>query len=616
MLRKEDFESNMETEDKIPGAQPENPAQSQRFGDFIVKYMQNVQDTMELFPGTSFQAINEIFGVLYVPLESMGELEVTGTSYNSIPKCYTYMDMEAAGASGITRLHDHPYLKLRGKGTAVAVIDSGIDYQNDVFQNAGGSRIAYLWDQSLEDEAGMDEEQDQSVWKLESENGDVGNLLEEVGDIEDADDIEDTEVPYGKLFRKKDIDRALKSKNPFSIVPSRDTNGHGTALAGIAAGNIVPGENFTGAAPEATLIIIKVKPAKQYLRNFYLYPPDAEVFQENDVMMAIAFAISWAKKLEMPLSICLGIGSSQGAHLGTNALSQYVDYVANFSQVSVSVAAGNEGNTRNHSTGSFSQGREQIVTELRVAEREQGFTIEFWGEPPEIYGLSIQSPTGEILEVSSSIGSRTQELSFVFVETKVYVNYILIERQTGYSLVYIRFFHPASGIWKIFTQGKNRQNVQFHMWLPVEGLISQDTYFLEPSPYTTVTAPGDARNSITATAYQHRDGSIYIAAGRGYTPDGMVTPHLAAPGVSVKVPLVRGGFGNRSGTSISAAQMSGIAALLFEWAIIRDNQPFFTGSSVKYYLQRGARREENIQYPNPEWGYGKVDLYHTFELLT
>lgn len=582
MLRKEDFEPNMKTEDKIPGAQSENPAQSQRFGDFIVKYMQNVKDTMELFPGTSFQAINEIFGVLYVPLESMGELKVTGTSYNSIPKCYTYMDMEAAGASGITRLHDHPYLKLRGKGTAVAVIDSGIDYQNAVFRNAGGSRIAYLWDQSLED----------------------------------GTDIAGTEVPYGRLFRKNDIDQALAFEDPFSVVPSRDTNGHGTALAGIAAGNMVPGENFTGAAPEATLIIIKVKPAKQYLRNFYLYPPDAEVFQENDVMMAIAYAISWAKKLEMPLSICLGIGSSQGAHLGTNALSQYVDYVANFSQVSVSVAAGNEGNTRNHSTGIFSQGREQVVTELRVAEREQGFTMEFWGEPPEIYGLSIQSPTGEILEVSSSIGSRTQELSFVFVETKVYVNYILIERQTGYSLVYIRFFHPASGIWKIFTQARNRQNVQFHMWLPVEGLISQDTYFLEPSPYTTVTAPGDARNSITATAYQHRDGSIYIAAGRGYTPDGMITPHLAAPGVNVKVPLVRGGFGTRSGTSISAAQMSGIAALLFEWAIIRDNQPFFTGSSVKYYLQRGARREENMQYPNPEWGYGKVDLYHTFELLT
>ena len=583
MFGREDFEFDMKTEEnEIPGVQPENPAQSEHFGDFIVKYMQNVENTMELFPGTTFQAVNEIFGILYVPLENTGELEITGTSYNSIPKCYTYMDMEAAGASGITRLHDHPYLKLRGKGTAVAVIDSGIDYQNEVFRNAGGSRIAYLWDQSLEEES----------------------------------DMGAAKVPYGRLFRKRDIDLALDSENPFSIVPSRDTNGHGTALAGIAAGNMVQGENFTGAAPEATLIIIKVKPAKQYLRNFYLYPPEAEVFQEDDVMMAIAFAIRLAKELGVPLSICVGIGSSQGAHLGTNALSQYVDYVANFSQVSVSVAAGNEGNTRNHSTGIFSQEREKIVTELRVAEREQGFTMEFWGEPPEIYELSIQSPTGEILEVSSSIGSRTQELSFVFVETKVYVNYILIERQTGYSLVYIRFFHPASGIWKIFTQGKNKQNVQFHMWLPVEGLISQDTYFLEPSPYTTVTAPGDARNSITATAYQHRDGSIYIAAGRGYTPNGMVTPHLAAPGVNVKVPLVRGGFGTRSGTSISAAQTAGIAALLFEWAIIRDNQPFFTGSGVKYYLQRGARREENMQYPNPEWGYGKVNLYHTFELLT
>ena len=174
---------------------------------------------MELFPGASFRAINEIFGVLYVPLESMGEIEVTGTSYNSIPKCYTYMDMEAAGESGINRLHDHPYLKLRGKGTAVAVIDSGIDYQNEVFRNAGGSRIAYLWDQSIEEE-----EQNQSGRELEAENGDADNLP--------GDDIADTEVPYGKLFRKKDIDRALASEEPFAIVPSRDTNGHGTALAG------------------------------------------------------------------------------------------------------------------------------------------------------------------------------------------------------------------------------------------------------------------------------------------------------------------------------------------------------------------------------------------------
>ena len=488
------------------------------------------------------------------------------------------MDLGGLSASGITRLQEQPYLQLKGSGTAVAVVDSGIDYRNPVFQNEMGSRILCIWDQTLEGDG--------------------------------------KEVPYGRVFWKKDIDQALASGNPLEIVPSVDTDGHGTRMAAIAAGNYFPEENFSGAAPEAILIIVKVKPAKKYLREFYLFPAEAELFQENDIMMGMDFAVRIANDRRMPLSLCLGIGSSQGAHIGKNPLSLYVDYISQYSLISVSVAAGNEGAARHHYAGRLTERENQALAELRVGNKEPGFTMEFWGEPPEIYELSIQSPTGEILEVSSSIGSRTQELSFVFVETKVYVNYILIERQTGYSLVYIRFFHPASGIWKIFTQGKTKQNVQFHMWLPVEGLISQDTYFLEPSPYTTVTAPGDARNSITATAYQHRDGSIYIAAGRGYTPDGMVTPHLAAPGVNVKVPLVRGGFGTRSGTSISAAQTAGIAALLFEWAIIRDNQPFFTGSSVKYYLQRGARREENMQYPNPEWGYGRVDLYHTFELLT
>ena len=554
-----------------------SPAQNEMYADFIVKYMDDFQEDLGDVPGFSFQKINGIYGVVYAPLTEIGTLNINTYSYSFIPKCYTHMDLGSLSASGITRLQEHPYLQLKGSGTAVAVVDSGIDYRNPVFQNEMGSRILCIWDQTLQGDG--------------------------------------KEVPYGRIFWKKDIDQALASGNPLEIVPSVDTDGHGTRMAAIAAGNYFPEENFSGAAPEAILIIVKVKPAKKYLREFYLFPAEAEIFQENDIMTGMDFAVRIANDRRMPLSLCLGIGSSQGAHIGKNPLSLYVDYISQYSLISVSIAAGNEGAARHHYAGRLTDRENQASVELRVGNKEPGFTMEFWGEPPEIYNLSLQSPTGEILDISASLGEVTQELSFVFVETRVKVNYVSIERQTGYTLVYFQFIQPAPGIWRIFVRGRDGQNVGFHMWLPVQGLISEETYFLEPSPYNTVTAPGDSLESITVTAYQYRDNSLYVQASRGFMPDGNVVPQVAAPGVQIRVPQLNGLYGNASGTSLSAAQTAGAAALLFEWAVIRGNQPYFTGSSVKNYITRGAEREERMQYPNRDWGFGRMDLYHTFELL-
>lgn len=554
-----------------------SPAQDEMYADFIVKYMGDFQEDLGDVPGFSFQKINGIYGVVYAPLTEIGTLNINTYSYSFIPKCYTHMDLGSLSASGITRLQEHPYLQLKGSGTAVAVVDSGIDYRNPVFQNEMGSRILCIWDQTLEGDG--------------------------------------KEVPYGRVFWKKDIDQALASGNPLEIVPSVDTDGHGTRMAAIAAGNYFPEENFSGAAPEAMLIIVKVKPAKKYLREFYLFPAEAEIFQENDIMTGMDFAVRIANDRRMPLSLCLGIGSSQGAHIGKNPLSLYVDYISQYSLISVSIAAGNEGAARHHYAGRLTDRENQASAELRVGNKEPGFTMEFWGEPPEIYNLSLQSPTGEILDISASLGEVTQELSFVFVETRVKVNYVSIERQTGYTLVYFQFIQPAPGIWRIFVRGRDGQNVGFHIWLPVQGLISEETYFLEPSPYNTVTAPGDSLESITVTAYQYRDNSLYVQASRGFMPDGNVVPQVAAPGVQIRVPQLNGLYGNASGTSLSAAQTAGAAALLFEWAVIRGNQPYFTGSSVKNYITRGAEREERMQYPNRDWGFGRMDLYHTFELL-
>ena len=448
MFGPDDFEVQIQQENP-PGIHAEPsipPAQDEEYGDFIVKHGQNM--------GGKFLPVNELFGILYIPLNEIGPLEINSYTYASLPKCYTFMDADALNSSGITRLHNHPYLKLQGEGTVIAVIDSGIDYLNPIFRNGDVSRIAYIWDQTI-----------------------PGN--------------EDEQVPYGKVFTGEEINQALLSENPQEIVPSLDENGHGTAMAGLAAGNFVPTENFSGAAPKATIIVVKLKKAKSYLRKFYQYPPQAPVFQEDDIMLGISFAVKMAQEMGMPVSVCLGLGTNQSAHVGDSELSRYVDYINEDSQVSVSVAAGNEGAAQHHYTAELDYVKNQDTVELRIADKEEGFSMEFWGDPPDDYGISLQSPAGEKLYVSSSLGAGTQELSFIFVETKVLVNYVKMERMTGKQLIYFRFFHPVAGIWKVNVSKKGISGSRFHMWLPVQGLISPDTYFLESTPYITVTAPGD-----------------------------------------------------------------------------------------------------------------------------
>lgn len=493
------------------------------------------------------------------------------------------MDQGSLGASGITRLHDHPYLKLRGAGNLIAVIDSGIDWRHEAFRNGNRTKILCIWDQN-------------------------------------ASGTPSEGVPYGRVFTREEINRALTSPDDVEELPPLDENGHGTMLAGTAAGNMIPEQGFSGAAPEAELVVVKLKQAKKYLRELYLISPSAEVFQEDDIMLAISYVVKTAFRYQKPLSVCIGLGSSLGAHRGEGPLSQYVGSVANFTQNAVAVAAGNEGLARHHYMGMINETNPRDILELRVGKPESlyGFSMEFWGESPDFYNVVIQSPTGERLPVSSALKNSTQELSFVFVETKVLVNYIPIERRSGNTLIFFRFLHPAEGIWKLETESRLNSPAMFHVWLPVQGMISEETYFLEASPDYTITAPGDAPNGMTVTAYQYRDNSLYIRASRGYNTDNLVKPDFAAPGVDIKVPLAGplGGYGTASGTSLAAAQTAGAAALLFEWANIRGNEPFFFGNSVKNYLRRGAVREENMTYPNKEWGYGRINLYHTFELLT
>ena len=281
MLRAEDYEQGRYEEKKEITVQERNlwetvPAQDENYQSFIVRYNQNVEGTVQYESDRTFQIIDDMFGVTYVPASQVPEPLISSFSYFSVPKCYTYMDQGSLGASGVTRLHEHPYLKLKGSGTLIAVIDSGIDYRHPAFRNGDRTKIVSIWDQNI-----------------------PGGLSKE--------------APFGRVYNREEIDRALSEENPLEIVPSIDESGHGTMLAGAAAGNGIPEEGFSGAAPQAELVIVKLKPAKQYLRELYLLPPEKDIFQEDDIMLGISFAVKIAFQLKKPLAICIGLGTSQGS---------------------------------------------------------------------------------------------------------------------------------------------------------------------------------------------------------------------------------------------------------------------------------------------------------------
>ena len=145
--------------------------------------------------------------------------------------------------------------------------------------------------------------------------------------------------------------------------------------------------------------------------------------------------------------------------------------------------------------------------------------------------------------------------------------------------------HLESGV---FCQRKGWAECGISHMAAGSGADFGETYFLEPSPYNTVTAPGDSLESITVTAYQYRDNSLYVQASRGFMPDGNVVPQVAAPGVQIRVPQLNGLYGNASGTSLSAAQTAGSCTSVRMGGDTWESTLFYRLECEKLYYTRGG----------------------------
>lgn len=535
-----------------------------------------------------YDVIDEQFSVLYAQRDRIRPISVSSYTYHSIPKLYGLMQQEVRPGAGFDPVNlirsgilqvQRPPLSLTGKGVILGFVDTGIRYDHPVFRRAdGSSRILSIWDQTIQ-----------------SGQPPAG-------------------FSYGTEYTREEIDAALQQEDPYSVVPSRDTNGHGTALASVAAGSDLGyAMDFLGAAPDADIVMVKCKEAKPYLREYYQIPEEVPAYADGDIGRAVKYLDEMAREGERPVVICIGMGTNWGSHEGTSVLGRYLGRVALRRNRVVILAGGNEGNAGHHYQSVFEMPEQtaEEEAEIRVGEGEKGFLMELWLNTPNTMAVSIRSPGGETVPMTDFRTGETRNYSFIYEKTRIAVDYILVEQGSGDALAVFRFQDPTPGVWTIrmTIRGDSGKGSVF-LWLPITEFLHSDTYFLRSVPGVTFTEPSLARHVITTSFYRAENNSLAADSGRGYARDGRVVPAFSAPGIQVSTIL-----GAYNGSSMAAALTAGAAAQFMQWAVVEKNDILANSVETEAYLIRGADRARGETYPNPSWGYGRLEIGRTFDLL-
>ena len=472
---------------------------------------------------------------------------------------------------------------LNGRGVLLAVLDSGITWDLEVFRKADGStRIRYLWDQTVSEET-----------------GDV-----RYGKMPDGFSI-------GTEYTAEEINAALQMHtwDRYRLIPSRDLSGHGTAVAGIAAGRSADGL-YTGAAPEAELIVVKLG-----------LPGNSGGVEEGfprttEILRGVTYALWKARQLNMPLVINLSFGNSYGSHDGSSLLERFLDNASEIGKTVICVGSGNEGAARGHFAGNIT--RDSRV-ELAVGNYERSLNIQLWKNYSDVFRIRLQSPGGEEAELTTNIQGGKYTLKLEQTRILVYLGEPLpyaVAQEIYLEMIPVTGSYINAGIWTIRLEPVMTVTGQYYLYLPAGNGRGDSTGFYRSTPQVTLTVPSTAAKVITVGAYDPVYDTYADFSGRGYADStrtigvaaaGLTKPDLVAPGVNIQAPDVYGTFTPTTGTSFATPIVSGAAALLMEWGIVRGNDPFLYGEKIKAYLRKGARPlRGEMEYPNDRVGYGRL----------
>lgn len=536
--------------------------------ELIIKY----SGELSLPEYISFLPLYGGYAIISIPETEIASLsQMPQIEYIEKPKNLVLSLYEARAASCINPVQNPPF-SLTGKGVLVGIVDSGIDIFHPDFRNEDGTtRIIELWDQTIPEE----------------ENGTDGASF----------------YNRGKIFTREEINLAL-SENDRSF-PSRDLSGHGTHVAGIAAGNgrASNGEQ-RGVAPSSDLLIVKL----------------GNVFPEGfprttELMLGMDYCVKKAISLNLPLALNISFGNSYGSHDGSSLLETFIDNLSNLGRTTIAIGSGNEGNKGRHTSGNLKTGT-PVQIELAVSENESSLNLQLWKNFVDTFEIRLAAPSGSnIILTKQSVGTYKDvldgtQLLWFFGEPAPYSVsqeiYLEMLPMPGESFI-------QSGIWKLQLNPVNITDGRFDLWLPSGNAINPSTRFLVPTPETTLTIPSTALNPITVAAYDSNTDSLVSFSGQGFTGLSLPKPDIAAPGVDILSTAPGGGYTQNTGTSMATPFVTGSAALLMEYGIVQGRDPYLYGQKVKAYLQKGARHLPVVQnYPSPDIGWGVLCLKNSF----
>lgn len=548
----------------------------EREWDLIIKYSGSLEAVRAL--ASSVTELANEYAVITILESRIPQLSaIPQIEFIEKPKRLFFQIENGKRVSCINPVQRTPF-SLFGQGILVAVIDSGIDYTNRDFRNADGTtRIRALWDQTI-----------------------PGNPPEGYA--------------IGTEYTEEQINAALRagsSAEQRRLVPSTDTSGHGTAVAGIAAGNgggSLDG-GYAGVASESGLLVVK------------LGSPRGDGFpRTTELMLGVNYAIQKALEYRLPVAVNLSIGNTYGAHDGTALLERFLDDISNYWKSVICVGSGNEGTGAGHTSGFLRENVEERV-QLGVQMNEPTVNVQIWKSYVDEVDISIISPSGvRVGPIREILGPQR----FVLGQTEVLLYY---GEPSPYSVrqeIYLDFLPRQSyidgGVWQIVLTPRRIVTGEYQMWLPSQSALNVGTAFLFPRSDMTLTIPSTANRVVTVGAYDALTFTYADFSGRGkaeFIGEAFtMKPDIVAPGVRVTTSVPGGGYAEFSGTSFATPFVTGSSALLMEWGIVRGNDAYLYGEKVKAYLRRGARPLPGFtEYPNNQVGWGALCLERSLPII-